>query len=81
MTQSDLVAFLARHRPFHRDMAVWEDGLIHLRVVSYLSDALPPLPSITSVRALVFRDDTVLVSHNPETRIFGPVGVVRQGKR
>jgi len=69
-------AFLARQTPFHTETAVWgwQCGEIHLRLVSYLSDALPPLDLITSANALVLRDDAALVSRNRDDTHIWPGG-------
>ncbi|MDQ2784160.1 MAG: hypothetical protein M3Y58_04060, partial [Chloroflexota bacterium] len=52
----------------------WEKGEIRLRLVSYLSDALPSLDLITSANALVLRDDTALVSRNRDDTHIWPGG-------
>ncbi len=69
-------AFLARHAPFHMETAIWpwEQGEIRLLLVSYLSDELPPLDLITSVNALIFRDDTVLIVRNRDDTHIWPGG-------
>ncbi len=69
-------AFLAQHVPFHTEEAIWpwEKGEIRLRLVSYLSDALPSLDLITSANALVLRDDTALVSRNRDDTHIWPGG-------
>lgn len=60
MTEKNLATFLARHRPLAEETAVWGDGLIHLKITGYLTDEPPPIEYVTSVRAVVFRDDAVL---------------------
>ncbi len=69
-------AFLARHAPFHTETAIWpwEKGEIRLRLVSCLSDELPPLHLITSANALVLRDDAALVSRNRNDTHIWPGG-------
>lgn len=57
---TDLAGFLARHQPLAEETAVWRDGLIHLRITGYLTDELPPIAYVTSVRAVVFREDSIL---------------------
>jgi hypothetical protein len=57
---SDLEAFLADRTPLGEELAVWNNGQIHLRVVGYLTHELPPLNYVTSARAIVFRDDRIL---------------------
>jgi 8-oxo-dGTP diphosphatase len=51
--------FLAQYTPLLKDTAVW--GAIHLEETLYLSDQLPPVQYVTSVRAIVFHEDKVLV--------------------
>lgn len=54
-----LTSFLALHVPLYKETAVWDT--IHLEVATYLSNKLPPIPYITSVRAIVFQGNKVLV--------------------
>jgi LmbE family N-acetylglucosaminyl deacetylase len=60
----ELATFLARHTPGRAGMVVWENGCLPLRIAGYLSDALPPLDYVTSVRSLVFQDGALLVLRN-----------------
>lgn len=49
----------------------WDWGVIHLKSLLYLTQQLPPEEFVTSIRAIVFKDDCVLVLHNPnETHIL-----------
>lgn len=57
---TNLATFLARYHPRAKGTTVWGDGMIHLQVASFLTDDLPPTEYVTSVRAVVFRDDSVL---------------------
>lgn len=50
---------LASLRPQTEEYATWWDGLIKLRIQSYLSDEEPSLEFVSSVRALVFQNDTL----------------------
>jgi ADP-ribose pyrophosphatase YjhB (NUDIX family) len=43
---------------------VWENGHLPLRITGYLSDELPPLDYVTSVRTLVFQGGALLVMRN-----------------
>ncbi len=61
--ERDLASFLACHTPRAEETEVW--GSSPLRIASYLAGELPPLDYITSARALVFRDDTILVVRDP----------------
>jgi len=72
--QPDLAAFLARHTPRAEQQAVWGEGTIRLLISCYLSTELPPLKYVTSVRSLVFRDDSVLVLRNPDDTHIYPGG-------
>ncbi len=60
----DLAVFLARHTLLTEELAVWGAGTLPLRITAYLGSESPPLPYITSVRSLVFRDDALLVLRN-----------------
>jgi 8-oxo-dGTP pyrophosphatase MutT (NUDIX family) len=63
---SDLGRFLAGYAPDDVQMVEWgaEGNPGPLRVAGYLSRELPPLPYVTSVRAVVSRGDLVLVMRN-----------------
>jgi ADP-ribose pyrophosphatase YjhB (NUDIX family) len=47
---------------------------MRLRATAYLSSALPPLPLVTSVRAVVLRAGTVLVQQDRDLRHILPGG-------
>ncbi len=72
--QADLADYLARHTPLAVEEAVWGDGRISLRITTYLAEECPPLVVITSVRSLVFRDDTILVLRNQHSVHIVPGG-------
>jgi len=63
---SELDRFLARHRPDAVQVVEWGTAAspIPLRIAGYLSQELPPLEYITSVRGVVFCEDRVLVMRN-----------------
>ena len=61
---ADLAQFIARHTRINEEQTSWGDGTLPLRIVSYLSDALPPIAYVTSVRGIVLRDASVLVLRN-----------------
>ena len=69
--------FLAGKAPFHEAEDVWADGTIPLQVRYFRSDEQPPETYVTSVRCLVFQDDSILVVSNPEGRHILP-GVRRE---
>ena len=71
---SDLAGFLARHTPLVEESAVWGDGTLPLRIRSYLGDDVPPLEYVTSVRCLVFRDESILVLRNADSTHIVPGG-------
>ncbi len=56
-----LARFLRHRMPEAEDKAVWADGAIPLRITAYLTAKEPPSSYVTSVRAIVVRDETVLV--------------------
>ncbi len=70
----DLAAFLARHMPLAEELAVWGAGTLPLRITAYLGSESPPLPYITSVRGLIFRDDALLVLRNLDGAHIMPGG-------
>jgi 8-oxo-dGTP pyrophosphatase MutT (NUDIX family) len=57
----NLELLLQQQTPIAEENAIWGNGLIHLHVTNYLSDTLPPLQYVTSVRAVVLQDENVLV--------------------
>jgi len=63
---SDLDAFLARHEADAVQIVAWGTAAspIPLRIAGYLSEELPPLEYVTSVRGVVFRGNRVLVMRN-----------------
>jgi 8-oxo-dGTP pyrophosphatase MutT (NUDIX family) len=61
----ELADFLLYHSPLARESVVWGEGTIPLAVTSYLSQELPPLDLVTSVRAVVIRGEQVLVVRDP----------------
>jgi 8-oxo-dGTP pyrophosphatase MutT (NUDIX family) len=60
----DLAAFLAGHTPAIEATAVWRGGRMRLRVASYLSDEIPPVDHVASVRTVVLRNAEVLALRN-----------------
>src|SRR5262249_3316920 len=60
-----LALFLQQHTPLTRESTIWGNGTIPLQVASYLCQELPPLAMVTSVRAVVIRDEQVLVIRDP----------------
>jgi ADP-ribose pyrophosphatase YjhB (NUDIX family) len=67
-----LHSFLADRRPCTVASIDW--GNMPLRVASYIGPDLPPIEYVTSVRALVFKDGSILVVHNRDERHIVPGG-------
>lgn len=59
-----LTSYLAGCKPLVEESAAWADGRIQLQVTSYLAGRLPPIEHVTSVRCLLFKDETVLVQRD-----------------
>ena len=72
--KADLAGFLASRTPLTQETVTWGGGLLPLRVTSYVGDQRPPLEHVTSVRAVIFRNDTVLVVRNPNGAHIVPGG-------
>jgi 8-oxo-dGTP diphosphatase len=70
----ELASFLARHTPRAEETAAWGDGQMHLAISSYLTDELPPLEYVSSVRTLLFRDGELLVVRDPRSTHILPGG-------
>ncbi len=62
----ELANFLSRYHPLTEENAVWGDGLLPLRITSYLGDGQAPARFVTSVRAIVLRGDSILVVRDSE---------------
>jgi 8-oxo-dGTP pyrophosphatase MutT (NUDIX family) len=62
---TELAAFLQRHMPGPHESALWGDGTVPLSITSYLSQEMPPLDYITSVRAVMLQGEKVLVVRDP----------------
>ena len=58
-----LVHFLNKRTPLAEETAVWpwQDRQMPLRIRAYAGQELPPLDYVGSVRALLFRDDQIMV--------------------
>src|SRR5256885_807116 len=69
---ADLEAFLVQSTPMAQESVVWGGSQLAFRVTSYLGLDLPPLDSVTSVRCLVCRDDSVLVIRDPDPPAIAP---------
>ena len=58
---AELDACLARQGEYVEETQTWGGGSLPLRVRAYLSDDLPPMALVTTVRAVVFQNASVLV--------------------
>lgn len=73
----DLAAFLARHEPVAEAWPVWGDGRLPLHERTYLSRYLPPDRYVSSVRAVLFHRDEVMLITGPNQEPY----VVPGGRR
>jgi len=69
---SSLADFLAKYGPEAEEIVHWDD--LRLRVTSYVCDETPPLAFVTSVRALVLNDTSVILVHAPDGTHILPGG-------
>ena len=76
----DLQAFLSDKTPFHETEALWANGTMPLRVRYFCSDEQPPEQFVTSVRCLVFQNDSVLVLSNRKGNHILPGGRREEGE-
>lgn len=72
-----LEQFLNKKSPAAVENTVWGDGRFPLDVHFYLTDTLPPLAFISSVRAVLLRGDEVMVVFDGVT----PYHVIPGGRR
>lgn len=75
----ELSAFLARHAPQETEDVVWGDRM-RLRLTAYLSQDMPPLNYLTSARAVVVRDGSVLVQRDRDSRHILPGGRLEENE-
>ncbi|HZU12411.1 MAG TPA: NUDIX hydrolase [Chloroflexota bacterium] len=76
---ASLARFLTRHTAVVEKAVDWGD--MPLQVASYITCETPPLEYVTSVRALVLREDAVLVLHDDGGRhLILPGGRREQGE-
>ena len=79
MASTGLDKFLSRHKRVSQNTAKWRGG-IELEVSGYLCSEAPPADLVSSVRAIVFREDSVLVMRNLEGDHIVPGGRVEEGE-
>ena len=71
---ADLAAFLASYAPIDEEHALWANGTLPLAITSFLSDELPPLEFVTSVRSIVVQGSSILVLCNRHSLHIMPGG-------
>ncbi len=74
----DLAAFLAPLTAFATEDTAW--GPLRLRVTDYLTREQPPLPRVTSSRAVLIDGEHVLVVRDPGGRHVMPGGRLEAGE-
>ncbi len=79
MTATALDKFLSRHSRISRNTAQWPKG-IELEVSGYLCSEAPPADLVSSVRAIVFKDDRMLVIRYLDGIYILPGGRVEDGE-
>ena len=79
--KKELSDFLASVTPLCTESVTWGDGTTPLQIEYYLTNEEPPLKYISSVRAIVFRDQSVLVVTDQRERVYIiPGGRVEEGE-
>ena len=77
---NELTAFLADRQPYDTKQARWSSD-IELDIAFYLDEAIPPAALITSVRAIVLKEDEVLVFRDAQGEHFIlPGGRLEEGE-
>ena len=72
--------FLKRYTPVTVEAHLWGGGEIKLTVSAYITCDEPPPQLVSSVRALVFRDESILLMHNVDGSHIHPGGRVEAGE-
>lgn len=72
--------FLERYTPLTVEAHAWSGGEIELTISSYITCEEPPPQLVSSVRALVFRDESILLMHNVDGSHIHPGGRVEAGE-
>lgn len=73
MMHADLSAVLAEHSPMAFDLVSWGERM-RLRATAYLSGTTPPSLYLTSVRAVIRCNESVLVQRDRDSRHILPGG-------
>jgi len=65
--KTELADFLASHTPLSEKIhTVWGNGRLPMHYTFYLIQAPAPKEYVTSIRAILFREDTVMVVTSPD---------------
>lgn len=72
--EANLEAFLTGCSKVSKEIVSWAEGAMRLQLSSYLTNHMPPLDYVTSVRGIVVNGDTVLVVHYPNGLSILPGG-------
>jgi 8-oxo-dGTP pyrophosphatase MutT (NUDIX family) len=75
---SELDAFLVQQGDYVEETQTWGGGTLPLRVRSYLSDDMPPVALVTTVRAIVFMHANVLVIRDADGTVYVTPGGRRE---
>ena len=72
--------FLRDYSPVNVEVHTWRAGEIELTISSYITCDEPPRQLVSSVRALVFREESILLMHNVDGSHIHPGGRVEAGE-
>ena len=72
--------FLRHYSPITVEAHTWSAGEIELTISSYITCDEPPPQLVSSVRALVFHDESILLMHNVNGSHIHPGGRVEAGE-
>jgi 8-oxo-dGTP pyrophosphatase MutT (NUDIX family) len=73
-----LAAFLSKYSPSIEELVHWDD--LRLHVTSYLTADFPPLAFVTSVRAIVLNEASVILVRAPDGTHILPGGRREEGE-
>ena len=79
MVSTNLDRFLSRQKRVLQETAKWRGG-IELELSGYLCSETPPADLVSSVRAIVFKEDQVLVMRNLDSTNIFPGGRVEEAE-
>jgi 8-oxo-dGTP pyrophosphatase MutT (NUDIX family) len=77
--EPELSQYLASGRKIAEGSATWDEGRIPLTITYYLSNVLPPLRYVSSVRGMLLRDETVMVVCDRKEHFYITPGGRREG--